>query len=203
MPRFITASLTSAAALVVVLSAPVRAGAAPSGIVKEVTDRVIAVLKDPSLAKPEQRTRIEDIVIGYVDFETLSKLVLARNWTRFSAPQQSEFMTQFQRHLALTYGGRIDDYRNEEVVIVGEREEARGDRTVKTKVPRAGEEILIDYRLRQRNGEWRIIDITIEGVSLVSNFRSQFQGIVSNGGPDRLIALLKDKNAKREGGDLE
>ena len=59
-------------------------------------------------------------------------------------------------------------------------------------------DILVDYRLRQKGGTWRIIDVVIEGVSLVSNFRSQFQDIVSNGGPDRLLVLLKQKNASGE-----
>jgi phospholipid transport system substrate-binding protein len=71
---------------------------------------------------------------------------------------------------------------------------------VLTKILRGGAsaDVLVDYRLRQRDGQWKIIDVIVERVSLVSNFRSQFQEIVSNGGPDRLITLLKEKNAKGE-----
>src|SRR6185436_4928392 len=99
----------------------------------------------------------------------------------------------------MTYGRNVENYKNEKVTITGARQETGGDSTVKTKILRGGPgDILVDYRLRQRDGTWKIIDVIIEGVSLVSNFRSQFQDILSSGGPDHLIALLKDKNAKGE-----
>jgi len=195
-------SLTALAALVVA-TAPVVTAATPDEpkvIVEQVTDRVIEILQQKDVPQSEKREKIETIVMEYVDFETLSRLVVARNWSKFSPEQQQEFMTQFREHLARTYGKRLDDYRNEKVVITGEHEEARGDRTVNTKVPRGGAVILVDYRLRQHDGSWKMIDIVIEGVSLVANFRSQFQGIVTSGGPEKLIQLLREKNA---GADTE
>jgi len=194
-------------ALAVLLATTVPAVATtadqPQVIVKQVTDRVIEILQQKDLPDGEKRAKIETIVMEYVDFETLSKLVVARNWSKFSPAQQEEFMTQFQEHLARTYGKRLDDYRNEKVIITGEHEEARGDRTVNTKVPRGGTVILVDYRLRQKDGSWKMIDIVIEGVSLVANFRSQFQGIVTSGGPDKLIQLLREKNAGAVTADSE
>jgi phospholipid transport system substrate-binding protein len=135
-----------------------------------------------------------------MDFQILSKLVLARNWSKFSPAQQSEFVEQFKKHLSVTYGKNVDNYSNEKVQILGERKAARGDVIVQTKILRGSrsEDVLVDYRLRQRDGQWKIIDVVVEGVSLVSNFRSQFQDIVANGGPDRLLTLLKEKNAKGE-----
>jgi phospholipid transport system substrate-binding protein len=186
-------------ALTALLFAAAPAAAAtpdePKAIVEQVTDRVIEVLQKKDVPNSEKRQLIEKIVMQYVDFETLSKLVIARNWNKFTPPQQEEFMAQFQEHLARTYGRRLDDYRNEKVIITGEHEEGRGDRTVNTKVPRGQAEILVDYRLRQKNGSWKMIDIVIEGVSLVANFRSQFQGIVASGGPEKLIELLRAKNS--------
>ena len=100
----------------------------------------------------------------------------------------------------MTYGRNVDNYKNEKVAILGERPEARDDVTVQTKILRGGgsDDVLVDYRLRQADGQWKIIDVIIEGVSLVSNFRSQFQDIVANGGPDRLLELLREKNAAGE-----
>ena len=70
---------------------------------------------------------------------------------------------------------------------------------MKTKIVRGGgNDILVDYRLRQRDGTWKIIDVVIEGVSLVSNFRSQFQDILGSGAPDKLLQVLRDKNARHE-----
>jgi phospholipid transport system substrate-binding protein len=197
---------TTALLALLVATAPVAASTSdqPQVIVRQVTDRVIEILQQKDLPNNEKRAKIELIVMEYVDFETLSKLVIARNWSKFSPEQQQEFMTQFQEHLARTYGRRLDDYRNEKVVITGEHEEARGDRTVNTKVPRGETDILVDYRLRQKDGSWKMIDIVIEGVSLVANFRSQFQGIVSSGGPEKLIQLLREKNARAAtAGDTE
>jgi len=132
-----------------------------------------------------------------MDFETLSRLVLARNWSRFSPAQQQEFMQEFQDHLATIYGRRLDDYRNEKVEIVGDRREPNGDSTVQTKILRGGgsNDIEVDYRLRESNGQWKVIDFIVEEISMVANFRSQFQDIVASGGPEKLLKLLKEKTA--------
>jgi phospholipid transport system substrate-binding protein len=179
--------------------APGARAESPRAVVETMTDRVIDILRRKELPSEERRRRVEDVVYAHVDFPTLSRLVLARNWARFSPAQQEEFVEEFRRHLAATYGRRVDDYRNEEVVVTGQRDEPRGDVTVLSRIPRAGEEILVDYRLRrQADGSWRIIDFIIEGVSLVANFRSQFQGIVSARGPEGLLADLREKTARGE-----
>jgi phospholipid transport system substrate-binding protein len=184
------------------LMAAQTAGAAqsPSDVVTGTSESVIAVLKDAALASAEKRRRIEDIVLRSVDFDTLAKLTMARNWAKLTPAQQEEFRQEFRRHLSATYGRRIDDYRNETVKVLGTREESRGDQTVKTRINRGGgpADVLVDYRLRQTQGEWRIIDVVIEGVSLVANFRSQFQELMVQGGPDRLLAVLRDKTAAEE-----
>ena len=195
--------LTSAGLLALCLGlflpgAPARAET-PRVVVEQTTSAVLAVLRNAGLSSDEKRQRIEEIVYVRVDFETLSRLVLARNWSRLSTPQQAEFTEQFKQHLSLTYGRNIDKYRNEDATIVGEREEVRGDWTVQTKVLHGGpEDFVVDYRLRQRDGQWRIIDVIVENVSMVSNFRSQFQEIIANSGPDRLLRLLREKNEKGE-----
>jgi phospholipid transport system substrate-binding protein len=181
-------------------SGAAAADQSPSQVVDGLANRVLPILRDKSLTADQKREQIEQIAYQAMDFETLSKLVLARNWAKFSPQQQTEFVEQFKRHLSVTYGRNIESYNNESVKILSERPESQGDVTVLTKILRGGSgaDILVDYRLRQRDGQWKIIDVIVEGVSLVSNFRSQFQGIVSSGGPDRLIALLKEKNEKGE-----
>jgi phospholipid transport system substrate-binding protein len=179
---------------------PAAEDAAPRAVVAEVTDAALAVLRDKRLGADEKRHRLEDIVYAHTDFATLSRLVLARNWSRFSEAQQHEFMEQFRRHLALTYGRNVESYHDETIQITGAREEPGGDWTVQTKIVRGGpDDILVDYRLRrQADGSWKIIDFVIEGVSLVANYRSEFQDILSRGGPAELLRLLAEKNAKGE-----
>lgn len=198
MNRSNVARRAAAGALVAVLSLAGSVDAAeqtPSQVIDAVASQVLETLRDKSLDSEQRRTRVEDIVYRYVDFETLSRLVMARNWRKLSESEQEEFKVEFKKHLSATYGENIDNYRNEKVEILSERKEKRGDVTVKSKIVRSGSEpILVDYRLRQNDGEWKVIDLVIEGVSLVANFRSQFQEIISDGGTERLLKLLREKN---------
>jgi phospholipid transport system substrate-binding protein len=157
------------------------------------------VLAEKDLSTAEKRHKVETIVSAHFDFETLSRLVLARNWKELTPAQQQAFVEEFKRHLSMTYGKNVETYNNEHAVVIGDRAEVRDDWTVKTKVVRPNaDDILIDYRLRKEDGDWRVIDVIIEGVSLVANFRSQFQEIISRDGAAKLIDLLREKNAKGE-----
>jgi phospholipid transport system substrate-binding protein len=185
------------------LAAVARPGAAADGprdIVQRMTDAALKVLGDNGLSSDDKRHRLEDIASAQMDFDTMSRLVLARNWSRFTPEQQADFVKLFKDHLSLTYGRSIENYHNERVEVVGDRDEGRGDWTVKTKILRGGgaQDILVDYRLREENGVWKIIDVVIERVSLVANFRSQFQDLVSQGGPQKVLDVLHDKNARGE-----
>ncbi len=189
------------AALWLAAAAPVVAEQAPEPTpeqaIRETADTVLVVLRNEALNSVQKRDKLEELLVERADFETISKLVVARNWKRFSEAQQSEFTGLFKTYLSSTYGKNIDNYSNEEVEILGGREEARGDYTVLSKIVRASaEDILVDYRLRQRDGRWLIIDFKAEGISMVSNLRSQFQEILSQGGPDKLLEALRTKNAE-------
>ncbi len=190
----------AAVALASCLAGVARAGESPRAIVEKMTQAAIDVLGQKGLSSEEKRHRIEDLAYANIDFDIMSRLVLARNWGRLSAAQQAEFVRLFKEHLALTYGRSIESYNNEKVEVVGERDEGRGDWTVKTKILRGGgnADVLVEYRLRQENDAWRIIDVVIERVSLVANFRSQFQEIMGSGGPAKLLDVLREKNAKGE-----
>jgi phospholipid transport system substrate-binding protein len=168
----------------------------PREAVEQMVGEVLAVLRDPALSQEDRRAVIEAIAYERFDFETMSKLVLARNWKRFSAEQRDEFMGEFKDYLAHSYGDRIDRYEQEEVEIVGQREEPRGDVTVQTRIV-GGEHsgTNVDYRLRGRTGRWLVIDVVVEGISLVSNYRDQFREVVNSGGPDHLLVQLREKNA--------
>ncbi|HZR80614.1 MAG TPA: ABC transporter substrate-binding protein [Candidatus Binatia bacterium] len=205
MKRFcrFPSALPAALALIAVVALGDRVAQASQGprdVVSETVQQVLDVLKAKSLDSDAKRHRIEDIAYARFDFPTISRLVLARNWSRLSPEQQARFIDEFKRHLSVTYGRNIDNYHNEKVEVLSDREEARGDWSVKSKILRGGpnEDIQVDYRLRKAGDEWKVIDVTIEGVSLVANFRAQFQEIVANGGPDHLLTLLAQKNAAGE-----
>ncbi len=168
-------------------------------LVQTTANRALDIIKDEVTPAAEKRDQLEALFDETADFYTVSRLVLARNWTKLNKDEQLEFQRVFRRHLSITYGRNVDNFPDIAFVVSGEREEARGDRTVNTKIIRPNAaDILIDYRMRVRGSEWKIIDIVIEGVSMVSNFRSQFQDVASKRGPKGLIALLRDKNAESE-----
>jgi phospholipid transport system substrate-binding protein len=195
MARWLVGALAYAGAL----APPAPAAESPRAVVEATTNAVIAVLANNRLSADEKRRRVEEIVYARVDFDTLSRLVLGRGGMQLSEGQRGEFQREFKQILSATYGRNVERYKNERVTIIDEREEARGDRTVRTKIVGHGaDDISVDYRLRQTDGTWKIIDVVIDGVSLVSNYRSQFQEIMAKGGIDRLLELLREKNARGE-----
>jgi len=170
--------------------------AAARAVVAETVKEVLAVLRDKSVPTEQRIHSIEKIVYGRFDLEVMSRLVLARNWKRFTDAQKAEYVEEFKKYLTNSYGSRIERYDQQKVEIVGEREEPRGDVVIQTKIVGGEfEGTLVDYRLRKQKGEWRVIDVVIEGISMVSNYRDQFKSIVSAGGPELLLEKLKEKNA--------
>jgi len=167
----------------------------PMAVISDTVDEVLAVLNDASLSSQERRSRIEKIAYRRFDFVTTSRLVVASYWKRFSAAQQEDLVREFKAFLARTYGDRIDRYNQEQIEIVGERQEPRGDVSVLTRIVGGEYDAAeVDYRLRGKDGQWRIIDVKIEGISLVLNYRDQFKAVLSRGGPDGLLEALRKKN---------
>ncbi len=198
--RLIAAAV--AALVAALLAAPVVAGSAAqptrsaaTAVIHDTIEAVLAVLGDTSLSSEARRSRIEKIAYQRFDFVTMSRLVVARGWKRFSPAQQEELVREFKAFLARTYGDKIDRYNQEQIEIVGERQEPRGDVSVLTRVV-GGEFDGADvrYRLRGKDGQWRIIDVKIEGISLVLNYRDQFEAVLSRGGPEGLLEALRKKN---------
>ena len=171
-------------------------------MVESTVAQVLEILRIPELTLDQRRARIEEVVYVRFDFETMSRLVLARNWRRFDPAQREEFIREFKRHLSRSYGTRLARYEQENVDVTGERKETRGDVTVLT-VIHGGQfdGAAIDYRLRDREDVWRVIDVIIEGISLVSNFRSQFKDVVSRDGPSGLIEQLASRNDEAAAGE--
>jgi phospholipid transport system substrate-binding protein len=178
---------------------PASANKSPKVVVTATIDEVLAVLKDANLSKAEKRTRLESVAYQRFDFGTISKLVLARNWRRLSPQQRIEFEEEFKRHLSLTYSDTIDEYRDEEIRVEGSRTEPRGDVTVRTRIEGgSADSVLVDYRLRTKADDWFVIDVIIEGVSMIANFRTQIQEIIDDVGPDGVLERMRKKNDERE-----
>jgi phospholipid transport system substrate-binding protein len=171
----------------------------PEDVIRQTADAVIAVLTDESLSSADKQAGVEAALTDRADFATISKLVVGRSWRDFTEAQKEEFVPVFKKYLSSTYGKHVDDYSDEKVEVMGGREEARGDYTVLTRVVRIqAEDVTIDYRLRKSEAGWRIIDFKAEGIGMIANLRSQFQEVLSQGGPANLLKTLKEKTATPE-----
>jgi len=169
-------------------------------VVRGALDRVLAALVDPKLDEDQRYAKVTQIAYANFDFETMSKLVLARDWKRFDKGQQIEFVKEFKDLLSRTYGERLSRYGDVKVALTGEQSHKRGDVTVDTEIT-AGEfkGVQIDYRMRPEAETWKVIDVKIEGISLVSSYRTQFRDALANSTPDKLLQRMRDKNLGASG----
>jgi phospholipid transport system substrate-binding protein len=164
--------------------------------VQSTIDQVMGILRNGSIPLEDKKNMVEEIAYERFDFELISRLVVARNWDKFTPKQKVDFTDAFKKHLSATYRDTLNDFRDEQIAITSSRPEQNGDVTVMTVVKGSAGDTKVDYRTRKSGADWRGIDVIIEGVSLVQNFRSQAQEIVSAEGPDGLIAKLRAKQLK-------
>ena len=172
--------------------------ASASAFMSKTVDDVLAILEDKKLAPDVRLKKLEDIALERFDFPRMALLVLGKNRRQLDDSQLEQFQLEFRKSLSNTYGKKLDRYTSNEKIEMGEtRGESNKDVTVKTRVVggQAGDGVPIDYRLREIDGGgWLIIDVTPAGVSLIQNFRSQVQEIVTQKGVGALIRTLHEKN---------
>jgi phospholipid transport system substrate-binding protein len=173
----------------------------PKELVKETTDRVLNIMRDSSLKGPEKaqerRQRIWEEISVVFDFEEISKRALGRHWRKRSPEEKKEFVDLFSYILQDSYIGKVDAYSDEEIVFLGEKKDS-DYAIVQTKViTKTGTEIPVDYRLYNKQGKWRVYDVVIEGVSLVNNYRTQFNNILVRSSYEKLIQRMKQKKEER------
>ena len=184
--------------IVMVLLLPlVSYAGVPTDTVKNGVDKVIAVAGDPALkgdsAKPAKEEKIRAIIGEFFDFTVLSRLTLGKNWKKFKPDQQKEFVKLYRELLENVYLGRILEYSDEKVVFAKETMLSKKKAEVQSKILAQSAEIPINYRMVLRNGEWKVYDVIIEGISMVRNYRSQFKELLAKGSPDDLLKTLRDK----------
>jgi phospholipid transport system substrate-binding protein len=159
-------------------------------------ERVVKTLTDPALQGPERRKALREITGPMFDWAEMAKRSLGRHWHTRTEAERQEFVPLFHNLLERTYVTRIERYDGEQITYTGESIE--GDQaTVRTKIlDKTNRELPVEYRmLRGPDGRWVIYDILIEGVSLVANYRSQFDQIIRTSSYERLVAKLKSPSS--------
>jgi phospholipid transport system substrate-binding protein len=190
-------AMVLAGALVVgVSSAPAAAGV-PTDQLKGAVERVLKTLDDPTLKGEarlgERRVAVRKIANEIFDFSEIAKRSMARHWQPLSEAQKNEFVGLFAELLERSYISKIETYGGEKIQYTAER--ADGDfATVSTRIiTKNGTEVPVDYRMIKRADRWLVYDVSIEGVSLVSNYRTQFNKIIQTTSYNELISKLRNK----------
>jgi len=203
----------AARALVVVLlaaagvaaAAPASAGV-PSDQLRSQVDRVLKILEDPDMLKDsraaERRLAIRKVANDIFDFEEISRRTLARHWASRTPAEQQEFVGLMGTLLEDAYISKIETYSGEKIQYLGDS--AEGDlATVRTKiVTKQGTEIPVDYRMIGRGNRWLAYDVYVEGVSLVGNYRTQFDRFIQKQSYPELVKTLKAKQTERKDKDV-
>ena len=167
-------------------------------LVKSVGDRVIAVLKDPKLKAPDKKKerveRLKEIINPIFDYEEMARRTLGAHWRRRAAAEQQEFVKLFRAFLEKIYAEKVDLYEGERVVF-GRETIDQDFAEVESKVTNAkGEESPIVYRLKRNDGKWKVYDAVIENISIVNNYRSQFDRVITKSSFDELKKMLREKS---------
>jgi phospholipid transport system substrate-binding protein len=199
MKRFTLSVICSALlATSAVLSPASAASNTPDELVRQVVEQTLTDLRDNKEKIKEQGVFefVNQRLLPHFDFEYMSQLVVGRHWRKASAQQRSDFSDQFKTLLIKTYAGALESYTDEVVEILPYRAGSDPeDATVSTEiVPKAGPAIPIDYSLHKKEGNWIVYDVSVDGLSLVTNYRRSFGKKIKSEGIDDLIADLTSKN---------
>ena len=170
---------------------------APTVVVRGTIDEVIRLVSDEGLKTPDQATHrrqlLEEIIGQHFDFEEMAKRSLAAHWRNRSEAEHQEFATLFQSLLSKTYASKIENYAGEKVQYLKERlKDSYAE--VQTIIVSNKTEIALDYRLLLKDGDWRVYDVVVDGVSLVKNYRVQFDRIIRDSSYEELVKTLRDKS---------
>jgi phospholipid transport system substrate-binding protein len=172
----------------------------PDALVKNVTEEVLTVLReDQALQAGDQHKAIkliEEKIGPHFDFARMTQLAVGQGW-RQAAPAQREALTrEFRTLLVRTYANALTSYKDQTVDYKPTRPAGENGATmVRTQINQpSGQPIAVDYRLAKNTGQWKVFDVSIDHVSLVTNYRSSFSSELAKGGPDALIRTLREKN---------
>ena len=174
--------------------APARAGA-PTDQLKASVEQIVKVLEDPALRAgaraQERRAAIRKEAEGVFDFTETAKRALGRHWQGLSDKDRQEFTALFTDLIERAYVSKIERYSGERIAYAGESVDS-GLATVRTRfVTKQGTEIPVDYRMQQRGDRWLVYDVSVEGVSLINNYRTQFDKIIQTSSYAELVRKMK------------
>jgi phospholipid transport system substrate-binding protein len=175
----------------------------PIDVLKKSIDQSISILNDPAFSdarqKASQRQELWQILKLLFDFEEFSKRVLARNWHKFTTPQQAEFVELFGNFVHIYYLSRLQDkYNNETITFLDQNLISDSRAVVNVEVIWKYKNIPVEVKMLKRGDSWKVYDLSALGISAVSFYRSQFRAVLRKESPRHVLDILKGKIKKSE-----
>jgi phospholipid transport system substrate-binding protein len=186
------------------LPAALAQALAPDALVKAVTQEVIAIIKDDKAIQAGDRKKtialVEEKVLPHFNFARMTALAMGPNWRKATPEQQQALVNEFRTLLVRTYSTALTAYRNQVIDVKPLRAKpGDADVLVRSEVRQSGTEpVTLDYSMEQTANGWKVYDVTVGGVSLVTTYRESFAAEVRNAGVDGLIRSLAEKNRQLE-----
>jgi len=173
-----------------------NAFATPIDDVKKTVDEVVHIVADKETKKNEQRRRqaLKKTISVIFDYGEMAKQSLGKHWNQRTPAEKKQFTDLFATLLENSYAGKIESYNNEKIVYIKETLDGTYAEVRSKVVTAKRDEFSLDYRLMNESGKWMVYDVVIEGVSLVSNYRSQFNRVITANGYPELVKKLQNKS---------
>ena len=168
------------------------ADSTPTDAIRGSVESILTLLQDKELDQTTRRGKIRKVINARFDFRAMSQRTLATNWKKASDEQQKEFVQLFSKLIENTYIGRVEAYTDEKVDYPGEKIKGK-KAVVETLILTPSADIPVNYKVYLKKDKWWVYDVIIEGISLISNYRSSYQEIVKKDGFDGLIVKMKAK----------
>ena len=173
----------------------------PTEVVRSTLTTVFHILEDETLKDPAKliprRHMLEDVIASHFDYTEMSKRALAAHWVPLTVSERAEFVELFKSFLSDRYAEKIEGYSGEQVFYLSERTEG-GYAEVRTELRSTKVGIPMDYRLHRKDGTWHAYDLIVDGVSLVKNYRSQFEQIIRSDSYQELVRRLRARTVGRD-----
>jgi len=187
------------AAILPLLTFGLAAGGEPTEQIRATIDRGVEIVKnakpDGGKERAETIQRLKQVVYPLFDFEEMAKRSLGAHWRRLDPQRQKEFVTLFTELLERTYANSINLYDGQQVIYTGETVDGDFAEVATKIVTKKSETFSAVYKLHRIDGKWKVYDVVVEGVSVVNNYRSQFNRVVVNSSIDELMRRLREKSA--------
>lgn len=188
-------------AIIALFNLSAAATVMPDALVKETTDKLLSELTSNRKVLMEDNSKlyklVDELVLPHFDFERMSRLVLGKHWRSANDQQRDQFVEQFKNLLVRTYATALFEYTGQKIVYKPFRlKQGATLAVVKTEIlQQEGPKIPFHYSLKlDESGVWKIFDIRVDGISLVTNYRTSYGQMIQNNGIDSLISSLADKN---------